>query len=69
MLSAMFILYWNRRKSKRVLGLTFNLKLDNIEDLVAYNKIVTICLLLLLVQSLESLLVAELFVFGHIEYR
>lgn len=69
MLSAMFILHWNRRKSKRVLGLVFSVKLDNIEDIVAANKIVTMCLILLLVQSFESLLVEELFVFGHIEYR
>ena len=66
---AMFILNSNGRKCKRSLGLSITSKLENVEDVVGANKIVTICLLVLLFQSLEALLVQELFMFGHIDYR
>ena len=44
-------------------------KIGNIEEVVASNKIVAYCLIVLLIQSLESIIVEELFVFGRIEDR
>ena len=44
-------------------------KIGNIEEIVASNKIVAYCLIVLFIQSLESIIVEELFVFGRIEDR
>ena len=55
------------RKQNGVLGIGMGTRIGKIEEIVAANKIVAYCLIVLLIQSLESIIVEELFVFGHIE--
>ena len=57
------------RKQNGVLGIRMGTKIGKIEEIVASNKIVAYCLIVLLIQSLESIIVEELFVFGRIEDR
>ena len=66
----MILLHSNGGVCKRTIPcFTLNSKLENLDDMVAINKIIALCLIVMFVHGLECLLIEELSIFGHISYR
>ena len=66
----MILLHSNGGVCKRTIPcFTLSSKLENLDDMVAINKIMALCLIVMFVHGLESLLIEELSISEQISYR